>query len=81
MLLRKRINRHVEHCENCGERERRELSPAMLLGMLPVAVLPIGLRGLLFNLVGDVSPVPSAYRAGVISRAGPFRRSGIPETA
>ena len=77
-LLRKRINRHAEHCENCRERGRYELDPAMLLGMLPAAVPPAGLRGQLFDLAGDVSPVPAAYRAGVISRAGPFRRSGFP---
>ena len=77
-LLRKRINRHAEHCENCRERGRYELDPAMLLGMLPAAVPPAGLRGQLFDLASDVSPVPTAYRAGVISRAGPFRRSGFP---
>jgi RNA polymerase sigma factor (sigma-70 family) len=37
-LLRKRINRHAGHCENCRERGRYELDPAMLLGMLPAAV-------------------------------------------
>jgi hypothetical protein len=50
----------------------------MLLGLLPAAVPPAGLRGQLFDLAGDVSPVPAAYRAGVIRRAGPFRRSGFP---
>jgi hypothetical protein len=50
----------------------------MLLGMLPAALPPAGLRGQLFDLAGDISPVLSAYRAGVISRAGPFRRSGFP---
>ena len=59
-------------------RARFELDPAMLLGMLPAAVPPASLRGQLFDLAGDASPVPSAYRAGVISRAGPFRRSGFP---
>ena len=78
VLLRKRVNRHIEHCEICGARKRRELSPAMLLGVLPVALLPMGLRAQLFRLIGDLSPVPSAYRAGVISRAGPFGRSGFP---
>jgi RNA polymerase sigma factor (sigma-70 family) len=78
VLLRKRVNRHIERCEICGARKRRELSPAMLLGVLPVAMLPISLRNQLFSLIGDVSPVPSAYRAGVISRAGPFGRSGFP---
>jgi RNA polymerase sigma factor (sigma-70 family) len=77
-LLRKRINRHAEHCGNCRERGRYELDPAMLLGLLPAAVPPAGLRGQLFDLAADVSPVPTAYRAGVISRAGPFRRSGFP---
>ena len=60
----------------------REKTLAMALGavvgMLPAAVPPAGLRGQLFDLAGDDSPVPSAYRAGVISRAGPFRRSGFP---
>jgi RNA polymerase sigma factor (sigma-70 family) len=79
VLLRKRINRHIEHCKLCGTRKRRELSPAMLLGMLPVALLPAGLRDQLFNLVGDFSPGPSAYRAGVIHRAGPFGRAGFPK--
>ena len=77
-LLGKRINRHAGHCENCREHGRYELDPAMLLGMLPAAVPPAGLRGQLFDLAADASPVPSAYRAGVISRAGPFRRSGFP---
>jgi RNA polymerase sigma factor (sigma-70 family) len=78
VLLRRRINRHAEHCENCRERGRYELDPATLLGLMPAAVLPAGLRGQLFDLAGDVSPVPTAYRAGVISRAGPFRRYGFP---
>ena len=80
VLLRKRVNRHIERCEICGARKRRELSPAMLFGVLPVALLPLGLRDQLFSLVGDLSPVPSAYRAGVISRAGPFGRSGFPKS-
>jgi len=78
VLLRKRVNRHIERCEICGARKRRELSPAMLFGVLPVALLPLGLRDQLFSLIGDLNPVPAAYRAGVISRAGPFGRSGFP---
>ena len=79
VLLRKRVNRHIEHCETCGARKRRELSPAMLLGVLPVALLPISLRDQLFSLIADLSPVPSAYRAGVVSRAGSFGRAGFPK--
>jgi RNA polymerase sigma factor (sigma-70 family) len=78
VLLRKRINRHIGRCELCGARRRRELSPAMLLGLLPVALIPAGLRDQLFALAGDFSAGPSAYRAGVINRAGPFSSTGFP---
>jgi len=78
VLLRKRINRHIGHCKLCGARRRRELSPATLLGTLPVALVPATLRDRLFSLVGDASPAASAHRAGVISRAGPFGQSGFP---
>ena len=40
VLLRKRVNRHIERCEVCRERKRGELSPAMLLSMLPMVALP-----------------------------------------
>ena len=79
VLLRKRVNRHIEHCENCGDRRRHELNPAMLLSMLPVALPPPGLRDQLFRLIDDMGPAASAYRAGVIHRAGPFGWSGFPE--
>jgi len=79
VLLRKRINRHVERCDICGARRRRELSPAALLSMLPVVLLPAGLRDQIFRLVADVSPSASAYRAQVVRRAGPFGRSGFPQ--
>ena len=78
VLLRKRINRHIGHCQLCGARRRRELSPAMLLGVLPVALLPASLRDRLFDLVADAGPAASAHRAGVISRAGPFGQTGFP---
>ncbi len=79
VLLRKRVNRHIERCDICGERRRRQLSPAMLLSMLPVAMLPAGLRQHLFRLVADSSPGATAYRARVIHRAGPFTGSGFPK--
>ncbi|HUL26395.1 MAG TPA: sigma-70 family RNA polymerase sigma factor [Streptosporangiaceae bacterium] len=80
VLLRKRINRHAGRCQPCGARRRHELSPAQLLALFPAAaLLPGGLRDQLFGLIGDLSPVPSAYRAGVISRAGPYGRSGFPK--
>lgn len=78
VLLRKRINRHIERCPQCRARKQRELSPAMLLGMLPVALLPTSLRDQLLGLISDFSPGPSVYRASVIHRAGPFGQSGFP---
>ena len=60
VLLRKRVNRHIERCEICGARKRRELNPAMLFGVLPVALLPLGLAG-------------PAVQPGRRSRPGPLR--------
>ena len=37
--MRKRISRHIERCEVCGERKRRELTPASLAGAMPLAAL------------------------------------------
>src|SRR5215469_7648997 len=42
ILLRKRVNRHIETCEVCSERKRQELSPAMLLSTLPMVARPAG---------------------------------------
>jgi RNA polymerase sigma factor (sigma-70 family) len=80
-LLRKRINRHIENCEICDERKRRELSPAALLSLLPVALLPVGLRRELFHLVADRSPVAAEHRDLVVRRAGPWRPDGFPAPA
>jgi RNA polymerase sigma factor (sigma-70 family) len=79
ILLRKRVNRHIERCEVCGQRKRRELSPAMLLSMLPMVALPAGLRGQVLRLVDDVSPVAAGHRELVARRAEPFDRSGFPK--
>jgi RNA polymerase sigma factor (sigma-70 family) len=79
VLLRKRINRHIERCRQCRALKHRELSPATLLGMLPVVLLPAGLREQLLSLISDFSPGPAVHRAGVIHRAGPFGQSGFPE--
>jgi RNA polymerase sigma factor (sigma-70 family) len=77
-LLRKRINRHIENCDICDERKRRELSPAALLSLLPVALLPVGLRRELFQLVADRSPVAAEHRDLVVRRAGPWGPDGFP---
>ena len=78
VLLRKRVNRHIERCDVCGARRRRELSPAMLLGLLPVALLPASLREQIVHLVADTTQGSLAYRARVGHRAGTFANSGFP---
>jgi RNA polymerase sigma factor (sigma-70 family) len=77
-LIRKRVNRHIERCDICGERKRRELSPAMLLSLLPVAMLPPSLRQQIFHLVSDDSPSAATYRAKVAHRSEPFGADGFP---
>jgi RNA polymerase sigma factor (sigma-70 family) len=77
-LLRKRISRHVESCETCAERKRRELSPAMLFSVLPLVTLPRGLRLQVLRLVSDTSPQAASYRDLVVRRAGRFGPAGFP---
>jgi len=79
VLLRKRVNRHIENCVVCGECRRRELSPAMLLSMLPMVAIPAGLRETVLRMADDPSPVVNAHRDMVARRAEPFDRSGFPK--
>jgi RNA polymerase sigma factor (sigma-70 family) len=75
VLLRKRINRHIEHCDICGERKKRELQPALLLSALPFVLAPAALRDRLIKLVAD--PRMEGYRRMVADRAAPFRPDGF----
>jgi RNA polymerase sigma factor (sigma-70 family) len=79
VLVRKRVNRHIERCDICGDRKRRELSPAMLLSMVPLVMLPAGLRNRVLRLVADSQPGAVRYRAEVTRHAEPFGQSGFPE--
>jgi hypothetical protein len=78
VLIRKRVNRHIDRCGVCGERKRRQLSPASLLSLLPVAALPASLRDQVVHLLADVTQGSLAYRARVVHRAEPFGSSGFP---
>jgi RNA polymerase sigma factor (sigma-70 family) len=79
VLMRKRISRHIEQCQSCGERKRRELTPALFAGAIPlVAVLP-GFRDQLLRVMADRSPAGLAHRMGVANRAGPFGPAGFPK--
>jgi RNA polymerase sigma factor (sigma-70 family) len=78
VLLRKRVSRHIRHCDICGARQRRELTPDSLLGVLPVAALPVALRHQVLSLVADTSPAAVARRLAIGQRLGPVGPSGFP---
>src|SRR6185437_12213890 len=71
VLMRKRINRHIERCPACTERKRRELAPALLLGLapLPFVAMPPGLRTQVLRLVSSDAPGAVAHRASVTQHA------------
>ena len=78
VLLRKRVSRHIRRCAVCGARRRRELTPDTLLGVLPVAVLPVALRHQVLSLVADPSPAAVAHRLAIGQRLGPVGPTGFP---
>ena len=85
VLVRKRVNRHVERCGVCSGRRRREVSPAMLLGIAPIAALPLlagglpaGLRDQVLRLATGHSPAAVAHRAAVAKTSYPFGHHGFP---
>ena len=79
VLMRKRISRHIEQCEICGERKRRELTPALFAGVVPVAAMLPGFREQVLRALADRSPAGLAHRLTVANRAGPFGPQGFPK--
>jgi RNA polymerase sigma factor (sigma-70 family) len=79
VLMRKRVSRHIDQCEICGELKRRELSPALFAGALPLVALMPGFREHLLKMCADLSPAGLARRASVAARAGQFGPSGFPK--
>src|SRR5580693_6037377 len=84
VLMRKRINRHIENCPVCAERKKRELAPALLLGLAPLAALstgavPPGLREQVLRLASGNTPDAAAHRASVAQRTAPFGHHGFPK--
>jgi hypothetical protein len=62
----------------CGERKRRKLQSAMLLGLPPVLALPGSVWRQVIELAADGSADGSEVRAQILRRAEPFSRSGFP---
>jgi len=81
VLMRKRINRHIERCPACTERKRLELAPALLLGLAPVPIMamPPGLRSQVLRLASSNTPEAVAHRADVAQRATVFGHHGFPK--
>lgn len=78
VLIRKRISRHIEQCDVCGERKRRELTPALFAGVAPMAALLPAFREQVLRVLADRSPAGLAHRLTVANRAGPFGPNGFP---
>ena len=85
VLVRKRVNRHVERCPACSGRRRREVSPAMLLGVAPIAALPLmagglpgGFRDQVLRIATGNSPAAVAHRAAVAKTSYSFGPHGFP---
>ena len=81
VLMRKRINRHIERCPECTERKRRELAPALLLGLAPVPIIamPPGLRSQVLRLASSDTPEAVAHRAAVAQHTATFGHQGFPK--
>jgi RNA polymerase sigma factor (sigma-70 family) len=80
VLMRKRINRHIERCPECTERKRRELAPALLLGAaaVPAVAMPPGLRTRVLRLASSNTPDAVAHRAELTQRAEMAGAGGFP---
>jgi len=69
-LLRKRVGRHIDRCPVCSDRRRRELTPALLYGLSPAALLAVaGLRKISVLTAGRWAGPPSAVRDTVLRMA------------
>ncbi|MFJ9822409.1 sigma-70 family RNA polymerase sigma factor [Streptomyces sp. NPDC101151] len=76
VLLRKRINRHIDQCEVCGERKNRDVRASALLSMMPFPVLPLALRNRTFHTA--LEPTGAGRRMEVAERATRFDHNGFP---
>ncbi len=83
VLLRKRLNRHMERCAVCSRRRAQELTPARLLGVAPLALplaaaLPAALKAQVMHAALGSSPAAVAHRAVVGRTPYSFGHQGFP---
>jgi len=95
VLLRKRLSRHIEHCDICSDRRRRELQPALLslwpAGMLAAealgghamhaAAVPAGLKARVLAATADKDATAAAKAAGLTGGGRGVRENGFPKPA
>jgi RNA polymerase sigma factor (sigma-70 family) len=79
VFARRRISRHIDRCQTCDDRRRSALRPATLIGMAPLAALPLALRHEVMRLCADASHETMEYRRQATLAAGPFGPNGFPE--
>jgi RNA polymerase sigma factor (sigma-70 family) len=94
VLLRKRVNRHIEHCPVCTARRQHELRPAMLLGLTggpallgaaaaahhaqAAGQMVAALRDQALAAASGQGPAAAARQAAVLQKAGAFGSGGFP---
>jgi RNA polymerase sigma factor (sigma-70 family) len=85
VLMRKRVNRHLERCPVCSERRRREITPAMFFAAAPIAALPLaaaalpsGFRDQVLRAATGNSPAAVAHSAAVARTTYAFGHRGFP---
>ena len=79
VLLRKRVNRHLETCAICTESRRRLVSAPSLLSLL--VPLPLPLLGLRARVLHDAfDPNLVGYRVQLSDRAGRVDSDGFPRS-
>ena len=69
-LLRKRVGRHINRCQVCSDRRRQELTPALLYGLSPWALLALAtLRKASVLTAGPAAGALSGLRDTVLRMA------------
>jgi RNA polymerase sigma factor (sigma-70 family) len=73
VLVRKRVNRHLENCSTCDE-NRRKLAPLALFGAAPAFALPSGLRD---RVLASAARLPTSGSTATTARTT-WRPDGFP---
>jgi RNA polymerase sigma factor (sigma-70 family) len=76
VLMRKRISRHIDHCGVCGERKRRELSPALLAAGAPLVALMPGFREQVLRHCAEPAKAALSHQFGPTGFPRPLVRHG-----